>query len=462
MDSNQKSHILQDATKKQIMTQAQQLDIYDCFNMLTGPEMLSVIEEHQPPHRERIYTPTVTLSAFIAQALNSDRSCQKAVNDHAIKRLCNGLRPCSTTTSSYCEARRRLPTTLISTLATHTGKLLDRYVPTHWQWRRRNVKLVDGTSVSMPDTEENQRDYPQQSGQKPGLGFPIARLVGVVSLSSGSILDAKLGPHQGKGAGEHSLLRELLGAFDPGDIMLGDRYYCSYFLIASLIARGVDVVSQQHVARYTDFRKGTRLGTRDHLVEWIKPQQRPQWMSLEQYHDFPDKLHLREVKVRNKILVTTMLSNKEVHKHALGKLYESRWHVELDLRNIKTTLGMDILSCKTPEMVEKEMWIYFLAYNLIRLLMAQAAFEYDLLPRQISFKHTVQLWLAWTVNASNNNDDAKKVFLFELIASQQVGDRPGRLEPRAVKRRPKTHPLLTKPRTEAREDIRKYGHPKKM
>ena len=210
------------------------------------------------------------------------------------------------------------------------------------------------------------------------MGFPLARLVGVIALSNGAVLDAAIGPYQGKGTGEHGLFRGLKRCFVEGDVMLADGYFCSYFLIADMLRRAVDVLFEQHGARITDFRRGERLGARDHLVWWSKPA-RPDWMSVEEYRGYPDEIKVREVKVGKKVLVSTLLSPRKTPKAALGELYWQRWNVELDLRNIKTTLGMEALSCKTPQMCEKELWVYLLAYNLIRLLMAEAALQADVL-----------------------------------------------------------------------------------
>jgi hypothetical protein len=243
--------------------------------------------------------------------------------------------------------------------------------------------------------------------------------------------------------------------------MLADRYYCCYFLIADLVARGVDFVVEQHGARKTFFRKGKRLGARDHAVQWSKPAIRPEWMTAEAYTDYPDTLTLRETKVGKKVLVTSFLKPRKVSKQALGELFLQRWNVELDLRHIKTTLGMEALSCKTSAMCEKEMWIYMLAYNLIRLLMAQAADSAGVLPRQLSFKHTVQVWTCWSQRQFLCSAHEDAAALFELIAQIRVGNRPGRVEPRLIKQRPKPFSRLQTTRQKARENIRNYGHPKR-
>ncbi len=244
--------------------------------------------------------------------------------------------------------------------------------------------------------------------------------------------------------------------FPPGDVMLADALYCNDFLVATMLAAGVDVLFEQNGARHTDFRRGVSLGARDHLVRWTKSKTRPEWMSAEQYAEFPDALTVREVMVDGQILVTTLLNPRQVRKNALDRLYAQRWNVELDLRNIKTTLGVDVLRCLTPRMVEKELWVHLLAYNLIRLLMAQAALDASVHPRQLSFKHTVQLWTEWTTHRVDLGADPDT--LFRLIAQLTVGNRPGRIEPRARKRRPKPYPWLKMPRAEAREQVRRYGH----
>lgn len=443
--------------RDRIRRQAHRVGAVDFFNMLTGPELLERTEAHLPEHRERLYPPTVTLSMFMKQALSEDRSCQRAVNGWAAQRAAEGLRVHSVRTGGYCQARQRLPMEMVVALTRETGRLLSSKAPARWRWRGRAVKLVDGTGISMPDTPDNQARYPQPGSQAAGVGFPLARLVGVICLSTGTVLDAGFGPFEGKGHSERDLLRQMLGNFCAGDVMLADAYFCSYFLIATLQQAGVDVLFEQNGARVTDFRRGQRLGTRDHLVRWSKPKGKPQWMTPEQYAAFPDELIVRETEVEGRVLVTTLRNARQAPKGELSSLYARRWHVELDFRNIKTTLGMDVLSCQTPQMVEKELWVYLLAYNLIRLLMAQAAHNAGLHPREVSFKHTVQMWTEWTSRILHNDATHTSEF-FRLLAQLTVGGRPGRIEPRARKRRPKPYPWLKVPRAEAHRQIRTHGH----
>lgn len=433
---------------------------YDFFNLLTSPDLLDRVDAQLPPHRERRYAPTDTLSLFMTQVLSPDASCQAVVNRYAVERVANGLPPCSTRTGAYCKARQRLPLEMVQTLLRQTGAWVAAEASSAWLWQGRPVKLVDGTTVTMPDTPENQAQFPQQRNQKEGLGFPIARLVGLLCLATGAVLETAMGPYAGKTGSEHALLRDLVDSIRAGDVILADRYYCAYFLIALLRARGADVVIQQHQRRITDFRKGRRLGAKDHVVAWNKPKQCPDWLSRELYEAMPQTQLIREVRVRSKVIVTTLLSPEMASKRALAELYARRWNIELDLRNIKTTLGLETLRCKTPDMIQKQWWIGLLAYNLIRLLMIRSARLADVLPRQLSFKHSLQLWLAWSHQGPPGGEDIE--ILFVLMAEQRVGQRHGRIEPRAVKRRPKPFPLLTKPRHLARQHVRRHGHPKKL
>jgi Transposase DDE domain len=438
--------------RDRIGRQILQAGAVDFFNLLTWPELLEMTEEHLPEHRERLYPPTVALSMFIKQSLALDRSCQRAVDAWAGQRAAEGLSTQSIRTGGYCRARARLPLEMIVALTRETGRLLSTRAPRSWGWRGRCVKLADGTGISMPDTQQNQARYPQPRSQAPGVRFPLAGLVGIVCLSTGAVLEAAIGAHESKGQSEQDLFRDLHATLCAGDVLLADALYCSYFQIATLQAGGVDVLFEQHGARITDFRRGQPLGKRDHLVRWSKPHTRPQWLSLEQYRAFPDEILVREAQVNGQVLVTTMHNARAVSKGELAALYARRWHIELDIRNIKTTLGMEVLRCMTPAMVEKELWVCLLAYNLIRLLMAQAARTAGLCPRELSFKHTVQMWSSWPRSAEPSE-------LFRLIAQRPVGNRAGRSEPRVRKRRPKSFPWLKVPRATARRQIRKRPHP---
>ncbi len=453
MDRKARSDLHQ--RRGRIRGRAQSTEAIEFFNILTSAQLLETTEALLPEHRERLYPPTVTLSMFMRQTLEADGSCQKAVNGWAAQRAADGLSACSARTGAYCKARQRLPLQMVTALTRQTGQLLSGKARVPWQWRGRAVKLVDGTGLSMPDTPENQAAYPQPSTQASGVGFPLARLVAVICLATGAALDVAIGPHSGKGSGELGLVRGLLGAFRPGDVMLADALYCNYFLIAALLERDVDVVFEQNGSRITDFRRGCSLGARDHIVCWPKPS-RPEWMTPEQYARSPEEIMLREAKVAGQVLVTSLLEPQRVTKADLSALYERRWNVELDLRNLKTTMGMDVLSCQTPQMNEKQLWVHLLAYNVIRLLMAQAASKAGVDPRELSFKHTVQLWTEWVARGLSASKDNQR--LFTLIAQCKAGHRPGRIEPRMRKRRPKPYPWLKVPRAQARRHVQSHGH----
>lgn len=313
---------------------------------------------------------------------------------------------------------------------------------------------------------ENQRAYPQPGGQRPGCGFPVARIVVVLSLATGAVLEAAIGRSKGKQTGENALFRGLHGCLERGDIVLADRYYCSYFEIAALAGRGVDVVMRLHQRRHADFRRGRRLGREDHLVEWHTPA-RPSWMDEATYAALPAVLTIREVRVRvtrpgfrtkSLVVVTTLLDAQTVTRAELAGLYRARWHAELDLRSIKQTMQMDVLRCQAPEMVRKEIWGHLLVYHLIRAVMAQATERHGLLLRQISFQGTRQTLKAFG-GALRAAAPAAMSGLVETvlaaIASQRVGDRPDRVEPRVRKRRPKQYPLMKEPRRKAQKRLRR-------
>ena len=449
---------IHDSQKNKLHHFAKNTDAAHFLDVLSNKELENTIENHTPEHRNRVYPPLKTLSMFIAQALNEDRSCSKAVTDMIIQSH-EHKSNISPNTGGYCLARQKLPLPLLTELTTEIGELVNEKIPSNWRWNGHRVCLVDGSSLTMPDTEKSQIVFPQQGAQKPGLGFPISRFLVVTCLVTGVILNAAIGPFKGKGSDEQSLLRKVLDTFRSGDIILGDAFFGTYFLLAEMIKRGVDVLFEQLGSRksITDFGKGIALGKKDHLIEIPKSKKKPDWMTQQEFDEAPDKILIREIKSGNKILITTLLSAKEYPKKAVKNLYKERWHVEVDLRHMKSTLGMDILSCKSPDMCIKEIWVYFLANNIIRLLISQTAYSHDIRPRQLSFKLAVQIWNTYSLLNKLIDDE-----MFTLIANRTVGNRPGRIEPRAVKRRPKAYKLLMVPRGEARKDALKNGHPKKV
>jgi len=415
----------------------------------------AAVEEEAGAYRERVYPPMTTLGLFIGQALSADGACQDAVARHLSERTARGEGAVSLSTGPYCRARQRLGLGLITRLGVAVGERLERAAPRAWRWRGRSVKLLDGTTVSMPDTVANQAVYPQSGVQRPGLGFPLAMLVALISLSTGAVLRWALGPCRGKHTGEQALFRTLMAHLSAGDVVLVDRYHCNYFTIALLRERGIDVLTRQHQRRITDFRYGKRLGRRDRLVQWARPQ-RPSWMDTETYARMPETLSLRQTEVAGRILVTTLTDAHAVSARELDCLYSRRWQVEVDLRSIKAEMGMDIVRAKSPAMVDKEIGVYLLAYNLVCALMARAAAATEVLARALSFKGTLQLLLAFQHNlrlSAARSARTMTAYLLGAISMLVLPVRPGRVEPHAIKRRPKNHALLTVPRPLARAAI---------
>lgn len=423
--------------------------------VLPTRDVQQLVLEEVGPFRERIYPPLTTLGLFLGQALAQDGACQDAVARRLSERVARKETACSLNSGPYCKARQRLPLGLVRRLAQMSAQTLEQQSRTDWKWRGRSVKLVDGTTLSMPDTASNQAAYPQSGSQKTGLGFPRAMLVAMISLATGAVLDWALGPCKGKNTGEQALFRELMPSLAPADIVLADRYHCTYFTAALLVERGVDFVMQQHQCRKTDFQRGRSLGHQDHVVQWKRPA-RPSWMSAQTYESMPKSLSMRELKAGGRILVTTLTDAKTVTRQDIDALYKRRWQVELDLRSIKAVMGMDILRTRSAPMVNKEVAVYLLAYNLMCALMVRAAAQSGVQPRTLSFKGTVQLHQAFEQHLRIIGRTSASIMTAHMLGAMslmRLRSRPGRVEPRAVKRRPKSHDLLTVPRSVARQNI---------
>jgi hypothetical protein len=438
-----------------------------CFGkLLPAGDVQAAIQRHQVRFRERLYTPLLTVWTFLHQMLCPDQSCRAAVAGLLASQSVAGEPQASAGTGAYCKARKRLPEKLLADLTRTSGRELDAQVRPTGLLGGRPIKLADGTGISGPDTPANQKAYPQPDSQKRGLGFPILRLVALLSLSCGAVLDVAMGAYAGKQTGETALLRQLLNNLRPGDVLLADAIFANYWTIGRLSGRGVDVVSHHDGKRKVDFRAGQRLGRHDHVVTWDKPK-RPEWMSPREYDAFPATLRVREVRVQvqprgfrvhHLLLTTTLLDAVDYPAAELAAAYRARWNAELDLRSIKQAMQMDVLRCKTPAMLRKEVWMHLLAYNLVRKLMAEAAAMAGCAPREISFKGTLQTALAFAAAGRACPADGAGAFyqrLLRAVASHRVGDRPDRVEPRAVKRRPKKHTLLTEPRALARARLLK-------
>ena len=429
------------------------------FNdILSKDDLCGIIQEEAGRFRDRVYSPVVTLTTFLSQILSADHCCREAVSKVIAARIAQGQDICSFNTGPYCKARQRLSRKFLIRLLLRSGQNLHEATIKFWNWKGRSVKLIDGTTLSMPDTKENQKSYPQSKAQKPGLGFPKIRLVAMLSMSCGALIHFAAGPCRGKNTGEHALLRQILDALSPNDVLLGDRYFGTYFLIVELRQRKADGLFRLHASRKDLAPQGTKKLNKDHLVVWTKPQ-RPAWMDEKTYQSMPGELTLRQTKIKGKTFISTFLDFKKVTRQELAQLYTQRWFIEIDLRSIKTVLQMDILRCKTPEMIIKEIIVHLLAYNLIRTIMAQAAYRHQTHPRSISFKATVQLLNAFAPIILLTSQRTWPLLYHGLLASavlQRVGNRSGRFEPRALKRRLRQFALLTQPRSIMRNRLSKY------
>jgi len=408
--------------------------------------------------RCRVFSRCATFWAFLAQVLTVDGSCREALRKLQAWQAAQGLSVADSNTSAYCQARGRLDIDGLRNIHEHVAVEVQRRAATSQSTFGRPVKVVDGTGVSMPDTEENQKVWPQTKAQKPGCGFPSAKLVGLFALHNGVLIDWAEGS---KHDSEQTLCRQLWKHFDPNDIMLG-KAFGSYAAMATLLQRGVDSVTPIHQARKFNFRQGKRLGPRDRLITWRKPAYpKPGWSKAE-WRKLPDTLTVRIVeiqihqpgfRVETIVLSTTLLDPTEWPVEKLAQLYFRRWSVELFFRDIKTTMGMDILRCRTPAMVRKEIIMHAIAYNCIRGLMQHAAALYDVPIERISFKgasDTLRQWAdAFNIHAGKPRKQSQMLDeLLKIIAEDTVPHRPHRSEPRAKKRRPKGYQLMTKPRHE--------------
>ena len=413
--------------------------------------------------RERIFTPLVTFWAFLAQVLERGSSCRDAVLRILAWARFEGHRPQtpSAQTGGYCQARARLDDRTLEHIGTHLAEQIERNLPQDRLWKGHAVKIIDGTGVSMPDTPDNQELWPQSKEQQPGCGFPWLKLVGLFCLASGALLHFV---HGNKHQHEASLARTLFRWLQAGDLLLADRGFCSFATLSAILAQGAQAVLRLHQARPADFRRGRRLGPNERLVTWVKPLQRPKTGDPQDFAALPAMLTLRLLRYRiavpgfrsqEVVLVTTLLDPKLYPWEDLAHLYFQRWSVELHFREIKTLLGMDVLRCLSPKMIEKELAMHHIAYNLVRALMQQAALNYHVALPRLSFKGTLDALdhFAQTIHASTGKPRKQAALQAELlrtIAADLLPYRPGRSEPRAKKRRPKNYHLLTKPRKQMR------------
>ena len=441
-------------SRLQRLRQQNLLELDRLFGPWLPPGLLAQADEGANS-RDRIYNLRRTFFGFLYQVLNPQCPCREIVRQIQALFALHAEGPVAAGTGGWCLARARLPWDVLPRLRAAVAAQAEKMAPL---WRGLRVKVVDGTSTSLPDTAKNQRAYPQPGGQKPGCGFPLLKLVGVFSLATGVLLDyAKGNKHQH----ELNLLQRLMDQFKAGDLVLADRGFNAYTLLAMLLLRGAHGLFRLHQRRPADLRKGKRLGKNDRLMVWRKPclWQRPRYLPKAIWNRIPKELSVRVVRftlavpgfrVQAVTLVTTLLDPQIYPAEALARLYARRWQIELWFRDVKTSMGMEALRCKSPKMAHKELEMFFIAYNLIRVLMAQAGVLYEVPIERLSFKGTVdavrQFSSALAQARSRKQQKQLRADLLEIIARDQVPERQGRREPRAVKRRPKPFQLLNRPR----------------
>ena len=416
-----------------------------------------------------VYTMGVTLWAMLSQALFTDvqRACRAAVQRVAVYYALLGMKISSTNTGAYCRARAKVPEGVVKRLTVGMAERCEESVPDEWRWNGFRVLVVDGATFSMPDTEENQAEYPQAVSQAEGLGFPIMRGVGLTSLATGMVMALALGPYAGKETGETALSRSLFDQLKTGDLVLADRYYGGWFMLALLQELGVQFVTRLHQLRTADFSQGKSLGKDDHIVTWPKPQ-RPNWIDQETYDRLPEQLEVREIKVNvdkpgfrteSLVVVTSLRDHRRYKRDDIAEFYRRRWIVELELRDIKSTMKLDVLRRTTPEWVRQELWTGLLAYNLIRQSMLQSALGSECQPSELSFAASLQMlsntWVLAGVPPLVSISDRERLIALRILNGQthRVGNRPNRVEPRAVKRRPDPIALLAESRKVARAKL---------
>lgn len=427
------------------------------FGRWLTPGLLAQADEG-PNSRERIYNVRRTFFGFLYQVLNPACPCREIVRQIQALFALHSDRPVASGTGGWCLARQRLPWDILPRLRGAAAAQAERVAQL---WHGLIPKVIDGSTITLPDTAKNQRAYPQSRAQKPGCGFPILKLVAIFSLATGALLDyAKGNKHQH----ELNLLQQLLHQFKEGDLALADRGFSCYSLIALFFQRAVQCLFRLHQARPADLRRGKRLGKNDRLFVWRKPWMRPRYLPKAIWQSIPKELTVRVLRFTLQVpgfraesvtLVTTLLDAKKYPAAELAWLYARRWAIELWLRDIKTSMGMERLRCQSPEMVHKELEMFLIAYNLIRALMMEAAVIYDVPVQRLSFKGSVDSVRQFSVAIAQARSKKKQkelmAQLVEVIARDRVPERPGRREPRAVKRRPKPYPLLNKPRRQFKE-----------
>lgn len=426
------------------------------FSEVLSSELIEVyLAREGIKYYNSLYNPIVTLWAFLSQVIDTDKSLRNAVSRVLAWLSSSGAPIPSADTGAYCKARQRLPEALPHHLVETTGQSLEARLSLDNLWCGRHVFLCDGSSVLMSDTDANQNCYPQHSNQKEGCGFPIAKIVVMFSLATGAVMSLLIEPFN---TSELVMARQLYRELKAGTVALADQAYGTYVDLVLLLSQQADAVFRRHHKRHSDFRKGEKLGKHDHIVTWSKPRRCPNHMSQEEFDALPDKVRVREIRfwvkkpgyrTQELTVVTTLLDPKAFPKQAIADLYGLRWQVEIDLKHVKTTLGMEKLLGQTPSMVRKEIGVHCLAYNLLRTLMWNGAQSYGVPALRLSLQGTRQhLRNHLTSLAMVSLTQGKKLYqaLLKIITHELLPWRPYRVEPRVKKQRPKAYPRMQQPR----------------
>lgn len=415
-------------------------------------------------YRERIFGPFMTLWAFLLQCLDVDKSCKNAVAQLLAFRKSNGLPLISIGTGGYCLARSRLPLDFFIRVAQSIADRLSSATDQNWLWMGSKVKVVDGTTISICDTKKNAAEFPKLSLQKNGVGFPLVRTLGIFSLSTGVLQNLAIGGCKGKGTGEQTLLNRLWGSFSEGETLLGDALFSSFTILVSAKTRGVKVVTELKKSR------GQKLKGRstDRLIHLDKPKHKPEYLSEKEFLEMPMSILVRILTItiapkgfrpKKKYILTTYVDKKAISSDNIKELYRRRWAVEINIRYLKTQMGMEIINAKSPDMVKKTIWVYMIAYNLVRTFMITAAVKYDRIPSELSFETTIKLLRAFRGNGQVTKGDLSTIIT--AIAACRVGNRGERYEPRALKRRRKPYSNLMESRPLAKSRLYKRAKAKK-
>jgi hypothetical protein len=429
------------------LTARDQIRLHDVF---TDADVHHLCDELDIEFRDRCFTPAATLGLFVSQVLSRADACSTVVTEFNRERKRQDLPPVCEDASAYCKARAKLPVKLMEQLSKQVVQKSQAKTPDCWKWKGLNVYLVDGLVLRAPDTAANQEVYPQFSTQQEGLGFPQLRLVVTTSLATGCILHYSAGQVEGKRTGEVTLFREKHGDFEAGDVVVGDSNFESFHDSVLLKQRGVEMVCCINGSRHSPFDDVACEAIDDEIMTVRKPTFDRTRFTREDWKSLPDSIAYRVIRYRvdgrntEITIVTTLLDRQRFSSRDIADLYGLRWDVEVDIRSYKSTMGMCDLRCRTPGNLEREIAVAVLGYNLVRLLMADTAAVLEVHPREISFSQARDAWRNFCDELETTYD---LMWIILSASSRLVRNRPGREEPRAIKKRNRTkYPQLKEPR----------------